>query len=159
MHLWIVFLHAVSVLVFLLAHGASHTMAFRIQGERKPERLRMLLELSTSTYNVMFIALAFVFVLGIVAGFSGNWWRHGWIWAALGLLLVVSTAMYLLGQRSYGRLRTALGMPIFGAPAAASAASDEEIAALAAAARPMPIAIAGIGGLVVVLWLMLFKPF
>lgn len=34
MHLWIAFLHASSVVVFLLAHGASHSMSLRIHSER-----------------------------------------------------------------------------------------------------------------------------
>jgi len=114
MHPWIVFFHALSVVLFLLAHGASHSVSLRIPSERKPERLRALLELSTSGYTVMFGALALVFVFGIAAGFSGQWWGRGWIWASLGLLLVVSAAMFWLAQRSYRPLRTALGLPTFG---------------------------------------------
>jgi len=162
MHPWIVFFHALSVVLFLLAHGASHSVSLRIPSERKPERLRALLELSTSGYTVMFGALALVFVFGIVAGFSGQWWGRGWIWASLGLLLVVSAAMFWLAQRSYRPLRTALGLPTFSEEKpqqAAAPASDDEIAALAAAARPLPNIIVGIGGLAVFMWLMLFKPF
>ncbi len=137
-------------------------MSLRIPHERKPERLRALLELSTGGYTLMFGALALAFVFGIAAGFSGQWWGSGWIWAALALLLIVSTAMYMLASRTYRPLRVALGMPTFGGPQAGAPgqpASDDEIAALAAAAQPLPNIVFGIGGLVVLLWLMLFKPF
>lgn len=148
--------------MFLLSHGASHSISLRIPGERKAERLRALLELSTSTYSVMFASLALTVVFGIVAGFSGNWWGQGWIWAALVLLVVISAAMYSLGQRHLAPLRRSLGMPIMGAgkPQAAEApASDDDVAALAAATKPLPGVIFGVVGLAVILWLMLFKPF
>jgi hypothetical protein len=162
MHAWIVFLHATSVVVFLLAHGASHSVSLRIPHERKPERLRALLDLSTSGYGVMFGALGLVFVFGVAAGFSGQWWGAGWIWAALALSLVISVAMFMLAQRNYYPLRAALGMPVAGgakAEQAAPPASDDAIAALAAAARPLPNIIFGVGGLIILVWLMLFKPF
>jgi hypothetical protein len=38
-------------------------------------------------------------------------------------------------------------------------ASPEEIAARAAAINPIPAAIVGFGGLALIVWLMMFKPF
>lgn len=162
MYLWIVFAHAFCVILFLLTHGASHSILFRIRNERKPERLRALLELSTSTYNLMFAALALVLVFGIAAGVAGSWWGQGWIWAALVLYVVVGAAMYFLAQKSFGPLRRALGTAVFAGEKTqppSSAASDDEIAAIAAAVQTLPNTIAGIGGLAVLMWLMIFKPF
>ncbi len=149
MYTWLVFLHTLSVVLFLLAHGASHIVSLRIPGERKPERLRALLDLSSSSYNVMFAALALALVFGVAAGFVGKWWDSLWIWTALGLLFAVSVTMYVLAQRNYVPLRAALSRPD----------TDEKIAALAAATGPLPNIIIGIGGLAVLTWLMFFKPF
>jgi len=162
MYLWLVYVHAISVILFVLMHGASHSVLLRIRHERTPDRLRALFDLSSSTYNLMFLGLALVVVFGVAAGVAGSWWGTGWIWAALVLGVVVSATMFFLAQRSFGPLRRALGMPLFSGDKAqppAPAASDDEIAALAAAVQPLPMTIAGIGGLAIFMWLMLFKPF
>jgi hypothetical protein len=63
--------------------------------------------------------------------------------------------------RSFTQLRKAAGLPYFdGKPHPALPPADpEQIAARAAAVNPIPIAIVGFGGLVLMLWLMMFKPF
>ncbi len=99
---------------------------------------------------------------GIIGGFMGHWWGEGWIWLSLALLIGINAAMFLIGSRHYTRLRKALGMPWFdrrkvqppGEPA-----SVEEIDALLAGAPAMSMTVIGFGGIAVILWLMIFKPF
>src|SRR5258708_32817403 len=51
------------------------------------------------------VSLLVLLAAGITAGFMGNWWGQGWIWAALGLFILISVTMTLLGSRPFKRLR------------------------------------------------------
>ncbi len=81
--------------------------------------------------------------------------RSLWIWVSLGLFIAIAGAMYPLASGYFRRVRTAVGKRQSGAPMA----SDEEIDELLSSSRPLVIAFVGFGGILVILWLMLFKPF
>jgi hypothetical protein len=49
MYNWLVFLHVVSALGFMMAHGVSVSVAFALRRERHSERVRALLELSANS--------------------------------------------------------------------------------------------------------------
>ena len=162
MYSWVVFLHMVSVFGFLTTHGASVMASLRLRKERNLERVRALLDLSSYTFNTMYSFFGLLMLSGIVAGFMKHWWGKGWIWAALGLLVAMTAAMYALASPYYSRLRKTAGLPYFqgmrGRPAEPSG-SQEDLARLLASSRPLLIAGIGVVGLVVILWLMMFKPF
>jgi hypothetical protein len=44
---WMVFLHIAGVFAFLVAHGVSVGVAFRVRLERDPKRIMALLDLSS----------------------------------------------------------------------------------------------------------------
>lgn len=161
MYPWIVFLHVASAFTFLLTHGASAAVAFRLRQEKSPERIRALLELSTATVKVMYLSLLLLLLSGIVAAFLGRWWSRGWIWASLGILIAITVAMTLISARAYYPLKAALGLPDpwGNAELPPEPASEDEIAAILAAGRPELLTLIGLGGWIVVLWLMMFKPF
>src|SRR5260370_27863841 len=98
MYRWLIFLHVLAVFTFLLAHGASAAVSFRLRGERVVARVQVLLELSRGANAVADAALLVLLAAGIAAGFMGNWWGHYWIWTALGLLLLISDVMTTLGS-------------------------------------------------------------
>lgn len=158
---WIVFVHVAAAFAFALSHGASAFASFRIRAERDPLKIRALLELSTMTLATMYVSFLVLLVAGIAAGIMRGWFAMGWIWAALGVLLAVSIAMYALATRYYGTLRTAVGLEAYGGPKGTrpGTASAEELARLLDTRRPEAIAALGIVGLVVILWLMVLKPF
>ena len=54
---WIVFLHIFGVFVFLIAHGVSSGVGFRLAKERNRERVAALLEFSGSSYRGMILGL------------------------------------------------------------------------------------------------------
>ena len=89
MYQWLVFLHVLGVFGFLLAHGVSVFVAFRVQREKDVHAIRALLGLSASAVMMSTFSLLLILVAGIIAGFMGNWWSMGWIWAALGVFVVV----------------------------------------------------------------------
>src|SRR5688500_20312193 len=99
-----VFLHVLGAFVFVLAHGASILVAFRLRTEREPGRVAALLELSSLGISVMYIGLAVLLIAGVTAGFMGDHWGRAWIWLAIGILVAVAVAMYALGTSFYARI-------------------------------------------------------
>jgi len=165
MYNWIVFTHVVAVLSFLLAHGVATVVTFTVRGEREVERIRALLDLSRATRGLATVSMLVMLAAGIIAGFMGNWWGRGWVWASLGLLVVIGMTMSLIGSRSFNRIRqlvqpemTPSRMKQKSQPSPVVSA-DQQLADVLAATHPALLTIIGGGGLVVILWLMMFKPF
>src|SRR5215211_5355736 len=94
-HLWFVFIHVVGVFIFLLGHGISAGVLWRLRSERDPAAVRTLLDFSRRSIGFMGVGFLIWFLGGILAGFSGNYWTTGsyWIWASLALAIVVMIAM------------------------------------------------------------------
>jgi hypothetical protein len=160
MYPWIVLLHVVGAFLFVLSHGVSAWMAMIIRGEKDRARIGTLLDLSSYSMGGLYVGLLLLLVGGIWAGIYANHFGRGWIWAAVGLLVVIIVVMYAVASPYFVRLRGAVGMPIRGKPAdPALLASDEELAAMTARAPVVPILVVGFGGLLLMLWLMVVKPF
>jgi len=162
MYNWVVLLHVLSALGFMLAHGASAAVMFQVRAEREPARLRALLDLTEGTGRWMAITLLLVVVFGIVAGFMGGWWRFGWIWVSLALLVALNFQMTFMGRFYFDRVRRALGIASpadVKAKVQPPALPPDELAAVIAAGRPGLVAALGLAGLAVITWLMILKPF
>jgi hypothetical protein len=156
----VVFLHVIGLFGFLMAHGVSAGVYFGLQRERNIDRLRWLLQLSTSTARVMLTSLLVLIVTGVIAGFMGQWWSRGWIWLSLILLIVLWGVMSGLGSRLLNKIRQGIGLPSsYGQPPLAEPLSAEELNALLDHMQPARLAIMGFGGLAIIAWLMMFKPF
>ena len=151
MYLWWKLVHLVGVLGFLTAHGATAAVAGRLRRERDPARIRSLLGLSRATRPLMYASLLILLVGGIVDGFLGHWWDAGWIWAALILLALMLVAAFPLAVPYYVRVRRAV--------AEGSETTPDELAALLSSPRPIVIAVVETLGLLVIVWLMVLKPF
>lgn len=158
----IVYLHVAGVFIFLLGHGGSANAAFQIKRERNPDRLRALLDMSLWSYIGMYVGLLLLLITGIILGFMGNYWSRGWIWASIVLLVALLAFMGIYGSRYYGSVRTAVGlkpyqrtdqMPL------GDAVSAQELDALLRSNRPIMLTVLGVLGLLIILWLMMFKPF
>jgi len=157
---WVVVLHVFSAFLFVLGHGASAMVAFAIRGEREPTRIAALLDLSSRSIGVMYVGLVVLLLAGIAAGIMRGWFGSGWIWAALGLLILIIVAMYAIATRYYASVRQALGQPgrsETGPPP--TPLSETELVALLDTRRPEALAAIGIGGIAVIVWLMVVKPF
>jgi len=159
-YLWIVLLHVVGAFLFILSHGVSTWMAIAIRGERDRARIGALLSLSGLSMFGVYLGLLVMLVGGIWAGIAGGHFGRGWIWASLGALVLVVVLMYAVATPFFIRLRGAAGVPARGvAPDPALALSDAELAAMVDRAPVVPLLAIGSGGLLLILWLMVVKPF
>jgi uncharacterized membrane protein/plastocyanin len=153
-HRWWVFLHVVGVFGFLMAHGVSAYATFQLRREHEAARVSHLLELSSSSIGLMWNSIGLLLLGGIVAGFTGGFWGQGWIWAAIALFLAVTVAMYVIATPWVKRLRTISAAIAQGT----EAVSQEQYEQILRSRRPYTIAAVGFAGLLVILYLMVFKP-
>jgi hypothetical protein len=160
---WLKFVHILAVLGFLAAHGASISVAFKLRGERERGRIRALLDLSGAYLAAMYVSLGILVLAGIVAGVMGGWFtRSLWIWLALVLLIGIMVAMYYLGTSHFNELRRAVGLPYaIGSrrQPPMDPVLEAELAVLVAKGRPWALTGIGFGGIAVIAFLMMFKPF
>ena len=153
---WFLFwklLHITGAFGFVAAHGASAAVAFRLRREREPLRIRALLELSRSTRSLMYWSLLVLLVAGIANGFFVvQYAERGWLWTALVLLAVLIAVAFPIAVPYYRRIRLAVDPD-------GPAATAEELAELLTSSRPLLVAWVETVGILVILWLMIYKPF
>jgi Predicted integral membrane protein (DUF2269) len=162
MYQWIVLLHIVGAFVFVLSHGASIWMVNVIGREKDARRIAAVADLSSASLVAAYIGLLLLLVGGIWAGIAGDWFRFGWIWAALVVFVAITIAMYVIATPFFKRLRIALGQRVAGMAKDAplpTPAPDAEIIAIASNAPANALNAIGFVGLLVILWLMVLKPF
>lgn len=149
----IVFLHVISTFGFLLSHGASVSVAFALKREGDMGKIRALLDLSSTSYPMMSLTLAASIVFGIIAGFQGHWWKFGWIWASMALLVVIIALMYFYGSKVYGAARRVVEFP------SEPPGMNEGLLAILEKSNPILLTLIGYGGYAIIAWLMIAKPF
>jgi hypothetical protein len=155
----VVFVHVASVLAFMLAHGVHVVAMFAFRGEPDPERALTFFNDLPNVRGIR-ILLAVTVGTGVLAAFMGSWWSSGWLWTSLAILVVIWAAMWRYGGSFVGLVEEA-------ATAAIAARTEESPnpgsqAAYDAVGRgwqPIGLSFVGLGGLAVILWLMMFKPF
>jgi uncharacterized membrane protein len=150
-----VLLHILGVATFLAAHGVSMWVAFKVRGERDRTRIETLLQLSGSSVALMYAGLLVLLIGGVIAGFAGHWWSFGWIWLAVGLLVMISVVMLGVSSPYYKRIKEAVKLRPSGVPRV----SDEELDELLRARAPLVAAWIGVATLAAIIWLMVWKPF
>ena len=104
------FAHVLSAFLYLLAHGGSVAVAYRVRRETSAERVRALLDLSRSTVavaNSMFLSTV---LCGVVLGFLGHWWSARWIWLSIIVLVIVLVFMGRTAAPYFRRIRLAVGL-------------------------------------------------
>ena len=157
MYQWVVYLHVLGLFWFLMAHGVSLYVAFRVQREKDIHAIRALLGLSASAVMASLIGLIVLLLAGVAAAFMGNWWSQGWIWVSLGLFVLIWASMSIFTGPAFRRARMAAGFT--GPTTISESAVSEKLPEAIAALRPwLPTVIGGVG-LAIILWLMMLKPF
>ena len=159
---WVVLLHIVGAFLFAVSHGVAIWMVIQLPRERDRSRIAALLDLSSASLGGLYLGLVLLLVGGIWAGLIGDWFAKVWIWLALVLVIGISVVMYLAATPYFRELRAAVGVRSQYGPKDAPdlvPQSDAEVAAIAARSPQAVLTVAGVGGLVVILWLMVIKPF
>jgi hypothetical protein len=159
------FVHVLGVLAFVLFHGVSAVAALQLRRERDRARITWLVDLSASMLVWGWMALVVVLLAGILAGIAGGWWTSGrlWIWVSLGIFLAVTVLMTPVASSYMEAVRHAVGLPSIQdrrkKREPPPPASDAELATVLDSRRPVVAAVIGIAGIVVLIWLMAYKPF
>jgi uncharacterized membrane protein len=159
---WIVFLHVLGAFMFVAGHGVSMFVVYQVRRERDRAKLASLLDLSGWSLGIAGIGLLILFISGILAGLVLGSWGKWWIWIALVLFIVIGILMTPVGGSYLRGLRLAIGQPPRNAKPGDPdpvPATDAELAALQASRAPETLLLLGGGGFVVILWLMMFRPF
>jgi hypothetical protein len=160
---WI-FLHIFGAIAFFYSHGTAGLVAFRLRSERDLGRIRAMLDsyATSRMVGLQYGALLLLLVAGVITGFSGHWWGTGWIWLSLILLIGIIAAMYMIGTRYYGQVRKLFAIePMEGdkSQTAQPLANPEDIDRLLQRSPAVLLFAIGYGGMAVILFLMIFKPF
>jgi hypothetical protein len=158
---WIVFLHVLGAFGFVMGHGASAFVSVQLREERSQQRIAALLNLSRQSLGMTYGSLLLLILAGVAAGFAGDWWGSLWLWTAILLLVLMLVVMYTLAAPYYTAVREAAGIRPIHAPETAPVpdASPQRLDALLTSTRPMQIMGIGSIGLLLIIWLMVVKPF
>lgn len=151
----LVFIHVISILAFLLTHGAALTAVFALKRERRPERVAALANLSLQTMAgtsgagvVLLVVFLVLPISGVALMVMGAWWREGWAWASIVVFIAIIAVMTAWGRMPMNEVRRTSALPD---------AAGMEVAL--AGLRPSRLLAAGGGGFAVLAWLMMYKPF
>ena len=159
---WIVFAHVLGAFLFAAGHGVSLFAAFQVRRERDRARIGALLDASSAALVVAYIGLLLLFVAGIVAGIVLQSFGRWWVWVSLAAFIGIAIAMTPLGINYFNSIRVAIGQRTRELKATDPdpvPVSDTELATVLASRRPEQLLAVGGGGFVVILYLMMFKPF
>jgi hypothetical protein len=152
---WWKLLHVLGVLGFVMFHGVSIWVALRLRRERDRVRIADLLQFSGSSVQGMYVSLGLLILFGVIAGFAGKWWGDWWIWVALLILVGMVGEMSAVARPYYQRVKEAVEVRPSGVPRR----SDEELDEILRSRLALFNSALGIVALVVLVWLMVFKPF
>ncbi|MEO8230215.1 MAG: DUF2269 family protein [Chloroflexota bacterium] len=152
---WFVFLHLSGLILFVAAHGVSMLAAYRMRAERDRDVVIADLAWSQTATRVATVGLVALLIGGAGAATISGVWGRGWILGSIVLLVVIIAVMYAVGARYYYALRERLA-PKDGT--AAAPISDAELAALLDSRVPDILTAVGGIGLLLLVWLMVFKP-
>jgi uncharacterized membrane protein len=151
----ILFLHVASALGYFLVHGAFASVSFALNRETEPRRLKALESVFDLVGPWSLGSLLVMTVSGIALMVMGNWWRDGWAWLALLILVVIGVVMVLFGGVQIGfrferEERPAKGERWY---------TIVELGLRMESRIPLVLTVTGLTALGLILWLMMFKPF
>jgi hypothetical protein len=142
---WLMFFHLTGLGVFLFSHGITAGSALALRGPVQ-SGTRKLLRLSQMSNFASNPALLVVIVTGVWMAFAAHLWGRAWLWAAIVILVAVLGAMFWIA-RPYYMARDA------------ATQGDELVADRLSKTRPIAAFWIGGIGLLILVFLMVVKPF
>ena len=152
---WWILLHVLGAFGFVMSHGVSVAVAFRLRKERDRARITELLQFSGSSLLWMYVSLGVLLVGGVIAGFKLHVWGRGWIWTALAVLIVMVGEMSMVARPHYQKIKEAVQLRPSGVPRK----SDEELELLLRSKIALMNTALGFASLAFILWLMILTPY
>lgn len=160
---WIVTAHVLGAFLFVFGHGASAFAGMRIRREREPARISAMLQVSSASYVAMGIGWVVLFAAGLAAAFIAGLWGEAWLWISLVVFVVLTGYMTPRAAGWTRQVRHAIGEKApYGEPKDAptpTPASPEELEAILTSPRMLEVTLVGGIGLVVIIGLMILRPF
>jgi len=158
MYNWIVFLHVAVIFIFLVQHAAEIIVTFKVRQQKEPEGVFATYAFmpDNNTRNLR-ITYSLIIVTGAVAGFMVPWWRQGWMWSALGVMIVIWIVMRRIGSQYLYAVDAITDRALKHMDD--ESALDKFRSELKARREPEIMTITAGLGMLIILWLMMFKPF
>ena len=143
LYVWLKLFHLLGVVVFLFAHGVSGGASIAIG--RAPEAdTRRLLRISQVSAMFSNPGLLLIIVTGVWMAWLGSYWSRVWPWASVVILTLTIAGMVFVALPYYQ---------------ARDAKSDDVLTAALTRTQPRAAAIFGGIALVLLVALMVLKPF
>lgn len=159
MYNWLVFLHVLFSLLFMLVHGAHASAMLKFRSEPDPERAQNFDNILPTTTSIRVFTLL-MGIPGLIAAFITPWWRQGWPWASLVIFVIISYVMFKYGAGYYDIIFGAASRLIEAKKTNTNLpAAQKEYDEARNSPQAIIVSIVGIVGLAIILWLMRFKPF
>lgn len=158
MYNWVVYLHVAVIFIFLIQHAPEILVSFKLREQTEPEGVFATLGfMSANNRRNLRITYSLIILTGTAAGFISTWWKQGWMWTALGIMVLIWIIM--------SRFGTGYLIAVEAITSDALKNKDDTSAInkfrsnLRARREPEIMVITMVLGGGIILWLMLFKPF
>jgi uncharacterized membrane protein len=151
---WWKFIHLAGVVGFVAAHGTSMAATVMLRRFKEPQQVAGILQLSAATVSTFYLSTIVLLVGGIGAGVVGHWFDQGWIWVSIALLVGVGIMMFPMGRRHFRRMRMVLELMETG-----TAVSRDDFMRVVNSGNPILTAGTGFVAVLLIVYLMVLKPF
>jgi len=158
MYIWVVYLHVTVIFIFLIQHAVEIFVTFKLRQQKEPQGIfaTYSFTLDNNSRNLR-ITYLLIIVTGIAAGFISTWWRQGWMWTALGVMIVIWIVMNRVGGNYLNAVDAITDHALKNKDD--KSAIDKFRSDLKARREPEIMTITSVIGGLIILWLMMFKPF
>ena len=154
MYPWLVALHLVGLILFVMCHGVAMFVAFRIRKEPNRDVISAMLALSSRANQVMYLGLLLLIVGGLGAAWNAGLLTAPWVIASYVVLILTLLFMFAAGSGFYYPLREGLE-----GTEKTPRLDDEELRrTLRTSRRPDLLGAVGVAALLILVWLMVLKP-
>jgi hypothetical protein len=158
MYIWVVYLHVMVIFVFLIQHAVEIWVSFKLRQQEEPEGVYAAYSFLPDN-NTMYLRINYLLIIatGITACFLSTWWKNGWMWTSLGIMVVIWGVMSLVAPKYLDTVDAIAEDAMKNRDD--ESALDKFKSDLKARREPeILIATSAIGGFII-LWLMMYKPY
>jgi len=152
MYVWVVYLHILVIFVFLIQHAAEIWVSFKLREQKEPEGIFAIYAfMSNNNVRNLRITYSLIIITGITAGFITPWWTALGVMIGIWIVMKRVSSIYLyavdaIAEHALKNREDASAINKF--------KND-----LKARREPEILSVTSVLGGLIILWLMMFKPF